>query len=199
VQLEQVDAVDAEPAKRGVALGEHVESLRAYPSYHDIRKMVVRSAYAQLRFSAWRLAAVVVAMALVFVAPPVLAIAGDGWTRAIALATWALMALLFVPTLRRYRVPAWTSVFLPAIAATYLAFTVESAIQHRLGRGHGAGLHVLHNRPDRRAVAGPLSETVSLQKAPGLLERLKPFAGGKVVFVVQYFALTRRTGSGRHR
>jgi len=40
-----------------------------------------------------------------------------------------------VPTLRRYRVPAWTSVFLPAIAATYLAFTVESAVQHRLGRG----------------------------------------------------------------
>jgi len=118
-----------------LALGEHVESLRAYPSYHDIRKMVVRSAYAQLRFSAWRLAVVVVAMALVFVAPPVLAIAGEGWTRAIALATWALMALLFVPTLRRYRVPAWTSVFLPAIAATYLAFTVESAVQHRLGRG----------------------------------------------------------------
>ena len=97
--------------------------------------MVVRSAYAQLRFSAWRLAFVVVAMALVFVAPPVLAIVAGGATRVVAAATWLLMAGLFVPMLRRYRVPAWSSLFLPVIAAIYLAFTVESAIQHRLGRG----------------------------------------------------------------
>ncbi len=118
-----------------LALGEHVESLRAYPSFHDIRRMVVRSAYAQLRFSPWRLLFVVAAMSLVFVAPVVLTAFGDGWTRIVALCTWALMALLFVPMCRRYRVPTWWSLFLPAIAATYLAFTVESAIQHGLGRG----------------------------------------------------------------
>lgn len=118
-----------------LALAERVRSLRAYPRFEDIRKMVVRSAYAQLRFSAWRLALVVVAMAVVFVAPPVLAIVGGGATRVVAVATWLLMAALFVPMLRRYRVPVWTSLFLPAIAAIYLAFTVESAIQHRLGRG----------------------------------------------------------------
>ena len=118
-----------------LALAEHVCSLRAYPSFDDIRKMVVRSAYAQLRFSVWRLAFVVVAMAVVFLVPSVMAIAGHGWTQAIALGAWVLMAALFVPMLRRYRVSAWWSVFLPAIAVTYLAFTVESAIQHGLGRG----------------------------------------------------------------
>ena len=45
------------------------------------------------------------------------------------------MAALFVPMLRRYRVPAWWAFALPAIATVYLAFTVESAYQHLRGRG----------------------------------------------------------------
>ncbi len=118
-----------------LALGESVRSLRPYPSLHDIRRMVVRSAYAQLRFSPWRLAFVVLAMSLVFIAPVALALLASGWTRALALATWALMASLFLPTLHRYRVSVRWSVMLPVIAAAYLFFTVESAVQHRLGRG----------------------------------------------------------------
>ncbi len=118
-----------------LALAERVRSLRPYPAFDDIRRMVVRSAYAQLRFSVWRLAAVVAAMTLVFVAPPLLAVVGRGWTQAIAFATWASMAALFVPTARRYRVSlAWT-LALPAIAATYLAFTIESAVLYARGRG----------------------------------------------------------------
>ena len=118
-----------------LALGEHVRSLRPYPALGDIRRMVVRSAFAQLRFSWWRLALVVCAMLLVFVAPVVLAIVGHGWGRLLGFATWALMASLFVPIQRRYGVPAWWSIALPAIASAYLAFTVESAYQHGRGRG----------------------------------------------------------------
>ncbi len=118
-----------------LALGEQVQSLRAYPSFSDIRRMVVRSAYAQLRFAPWRLALVVIAMAMVFVAPVVFAIAGSGWTQALGLVAWVLMALLFAPMTRRYGVPAWWCVGLPVVASVYLAFTVESAFQHARGRG----------------------------------------------------------------
>jgi hopene-associated glycosyltransferase HpnB len=118
-----------------LALGETVASLRAYPRYDDIRKMVVRSAFAQLRFSAWRLAFVVVAMLVVFVAPVVLTVAATGWTQFLGAAAWVAMGLLYMPMLARHRVPRLFAFALPAIAATYLAFTVESAIQHWLGRG----------------------------------------------------------------
>ncbi len=119
----------------GLALGEKVQSLRAYPSLHDIRRMVARSAYAQLRFSPWRLALVTLAMLVIFVAPVPLAVVGEGWTRVLALAAWGLMALLFAPMARRYRVSVWWGMALPAIATAYLAYTIESAIQHFRGRG----------------------------------------------------------------
>ncbi len=118
-----------------LALGEHVQSLRAYPRFDDIRRMVVRSAYAQLRFTWWRLVLVVLAMLVVFVMPVVLVIAGTGWAQGLGVGSWALMASLFVPTLRRYRVPGWWAIGLPVIATTYLAFTIESALQHWQGRG----------------------------------------------------------------
>ena len=116
-------------------LSEHVRSLRAYSSLDDIRRMVARSAYAQLRFSRLRLAMVVLAMLVLFIAPVVLTVAGEGWTRALALAAWVSMALLFVPMQKRYRAPLWWTLALPAIAAAYLAFTIESAFQHMRGRG----------------------------------------------------------------
>jgi hopene-associated glycosyltransferase HpnB len=118
-----------------LALGESVESLRAYGRYGDIRRMVVRSAYAQLRFSPWRLAFVVAAMGLVFIAPVAIALAGHGVARWLAVASWVSMGLLFMPTLKRYRVPTWSGFALPAIAAVYLAFTVESAFEVLRGRG----------------------------------------------------------------
>jgi hypothetical protein len=45
------------------------------------------------------------------------------------------MALAFQPTLRFYRVSMLWGLALPAIAATYMAFTLDSAYQHARGRG----------------------------------------------------------------
>lgn len=118
-----------------LALGDRLQSLRPCASLDEVRDMVVRSAYAQLGYSPWLLAFVVAAMALIFVGPVMLAIAGNGTTRALALIAWALMAMIFVPISRRYRVSAGWGLALPGIALTYLIFTVESALQHRLGRG----------------------------------------------------------------
>ncbi len=118
-----------------LALSEHVQSLRAYRSLHDIRKMVARSAYTQLGYSPWRLVTVVLAMLVIFIAPVPLSFVGEGGTRALALAAWGLMTMLFVPILERYRVTRWCTIALPAIATAYLAFTIESAIEHFRGRG----------------------------------------------------------------
>ena len=66
--------------------------------------MVVRSAYAELRYSPLRLAGTLVGMALTYLAPPLLAIFARR-PRALvsALAAWIAMALAFQPMLRFYR------------------------------------------------------------------------------------------------
>ena len=118
-----------------LALGERVRSLRDSPSLAPIRRMVVRSAYAQLGYSVWRLGGVVLAMLVVFIVPVAAVVAGSGATRWLGFAAWLLMGGLFAPIARRYGVSTLSGLALPAIAAIYLVFTVESAIRHRLGRG----------------------------------------------------------------
>jgi hopene-associated glycosyltransferase HpnB len=118
-----------------LALSERAVSVRRYGAFRDIRRMVVRSAYTELRHSPARLAFVVVAMLIVFVAPPLFALFGSGVARGLGLVAWVAMALAFVPTLVFYRrSPAWGCAF-PAIAAAYLAMTLESAYAHWRGRG----------------------------------------------------------------
>ena len=119
-----------------IALTERVRSTRAYRTLGEIRRMVVRTAFTQLEFSTWRLAATVAALIVVFVAPPLFALwPGDRVVRALGLVAWACMCLAYLPMLRFYRLsPAW-ALALPAIAATYVALTLDSAFQHWRGRG----------------------------------------------------------------
>jgi squalene synthase HpnC len=134
-------------------LTERVHSLRPYPRFDDIRRMVVRSAFAELRYSPLRLAGAVLGMCLTYLAPPLLAIFAEGWARGLGLAAWAMLALSFQPMLRLYgRSPAW-GFALPLIALIYTGFTVDSAIQHWRGKG-GAwkGRFQAHSSPRRGEV-----------------------------------------------
>jgi hopene-associated glycosyltransferase HpnB len=118
-----------------LALSERVLSLRSYARIGEIRRMISRSAYAQLRYSPALLAATASAMALTFIAPPVLAGFGSGPAQLFGLVSWVAMAIAFQPMLRFYgRTPLWGAA-LPAIAGLYLAFTFDSAWQHLHGRG----------------------------------------------------------------
>ncbi len=118
-----------------LGLSERVRSLRGYPSLGEARRMVARTAYCQLRYSALLLAATAIALSVTFLVPAVLAVAAHGAARSVALVAWGLMILAFLPTLRRYGIaPAWGAA-LPAIALMYLCFTVDSAIQHGRARG----------------------------------------------------------------
>jgi hopene-associated glycosyltransferase HpnB len=118
-----------------LGLTERVRSIRPNASLAEIRHMVARSAYAQLRFSPWRLAGTTAAMIVTFVLPPGLALLSSGAPQWLGALAWMLMALSVQPTLRLYAVsPAW-GLALPGIAALYVGFTLDSAYQHRRGRG----------------------------------------------------------------
>jgi hopene-associated glycosyltransferase HpnB len=118
-----------------LGLTDRVASIRSYPNWSDIAQMVSRSAYAQLGYSLIQLAGTVVAMTLTFLVPPVAVLTGSEYAFFAGVGAWALMALLFVPTLRMYGIPRWRAVVLPAIAFSYLMFTVNSAWQSIRGKG----------------------------------------------------------------
>jgi len=118
-----------------LGLTDRVHSIRPYPAFADIRRMVARSAYAQLRYSPVLLLGTVAGMVLTYLVPPFVAVFGSGTARAIGIGTWALMAVVFQPTLRLYRLSPLWGFALPAIAFEYLLFTLDSAYQYVRGRG----------------------------------------------------------------
>jgi hopene-associated glycosyltransferase HpnB len=118
-----------------LALTNDVRSLRAYPSFDDMRRMVTRSAYAELRYSPFRLVGAVFGMGLTYAAPPLLTFLASGPTRALGAAAWAIMAYIYLPVLRFYRLNPIGAFALPAIAAIYTAFTIDSAVQYWQARG----------------------------------------------------------------
>jgi len=118
-----------------LGLTGRVRSLRRYPHWSDVGHMVSRTAYAQLRYSPPLLLATVAALAFVYLLPPVATIFGAGPGRAFGIGAWAIMAILFQPTLRSYRLSPLWGFALPAIAAAYLVFTVQSAIASMRGKG----------------------------------------------------------------
>jgi len=118
-----------------IGLTERVRSIRAYPAVEDIRRMVSRTAYAQLRYSPVLLAGTVLGLTITYLAPVALAVFAGGLARDLGIAAWLIMAFAFQPTLRFYGVSMLWGLALPAIAATYMAFTIDSAYQHARGRG----------------------------------------------------------------
>jgi hopene-associated glycosyltransferase HpnB len=118
-----------------IGLTDRVHSIRAYPAIEDIRRMVSRTAYAQLRYSPLLLAGTVLGLAITYLAPVALTLLASGLAQFLGLFTWLLMAFAFRPTLRFYGLSSLWGLALPAIAAIYMAFTLDSAYQHARGRG----------------------------------------------------------------
>ena len=118
-----------------LGLTERVDSIRRYEDWDDVRGMISRSAYAQLKYSPLLLVGSTLGMALTFLAGPLLALFGDGVPRLLGVLTWALMVLSFQPMLRFYRLSPLWGLALPAIAVAYMLYTVDSA--YRFVRGQG--------------------------------------------------------------
>ena len=119
-----------------LGLTERVRSIRAYPAVADIRRMVSRTAYAQLRYSPLLLAGTVLGLALTYLAPVALALFAAGLCAACsASGAWLSMALAFQPTLRFYRLSAVWGLALPAIAGdlygVYARFRLSACARTR--------------------------------------------------------------------
>ena len=110
-------------------------SIRPYPAAADIWRMIARSAYAQLHFSRVVLIGTTLAMAIVWLVPPIAALFGHGLARFVGLLTWVMFAASYLPTLARFHRSFIWAGFLPAIALFYMAATIASALNHHRGLG----------------------------------------------------------------
>jgi hopene-associated glycosyltransferase HpnB len=118
-----------------LGLTDRALSLRAYPHISDIRHMVTRTAYAQLGHSPLVLAGTLLGLAMVYLAPVMTALFAWGISQLAGYVTWLVMALMYQPILRFYRVGFWWGILLPLIGVFYAAFTLQSAFQHWAGKG----------------------------------------------------------------
>jgi hopene-associated glycosyltransferase HpnB len=118
-----------------IGLTNRAFSIRPYADMGEIRRMVARSAYAQLEYSPLILGGTLLGLCLMFVFPPLATIFGTVAIRIAGAATWCLTAISFQPMLRFYgRSPLW-GFALPLTGIAYAAFTLDSAIQHWRGKG----------------------------------------------------------------
>lgn len=127
--------IKARQARIWLGLTERVLSLRAYETVGTIRAMVARTAYAQLLYNPLLLAGMLLALGLVFLAPPLLALTAGGLAGWLGALAWGAMVIAYAPMLRRYGLGAWRGLGLPLVALAYMAFTLDSARAEWAGRG----------------------------------------------------------------
>jgi hopene-associated glycosyltransferase HpnB len=125
------------PIWLGLTRSEH--SIRPYGGLRGVWNMVARSAFTQLRHSPWLLAGTVLGLLVLYLVPPLLALAtplhGDVAAGLLAAAAWLAMAISFAPTLALYDRPAWWGFALPVAGLLYTGMTLDSARRHRRAEG----------------------------------------------------------------
>jgi hopene-associated glycosyltransferase HpnB len=128
-------AVKASGGKVWMGLTRKSESLRTYGTIGEIRDLIARTAFTQLRYSAPILVGTLAGMFLTYVAPLVLLFVHDSTARTLGGVAWLLMTLSFLPTVRFYRLsPAWAPLL--SIAAVFYTYaTWLSALRYWMGKG----------------------------------------------------------------
>jgi hopene-associated glycosyltransferase HpnB len=146
--VELARLIKASGGRIWLGLDEDIRSIRAYRRLGELWQMVARSAYVQLRYRVDLLCLVILGLAIVVVAPPLL-IGAAGVQAAIGSApaaislrtlTWASLAWLLqaralLPSVRHHRVPAVYCLTLPVAGGLYALMTLSSAWSHFSGRG----------------------------------------------------------------
>jgi hopene-associated glycosyltransferase HpnB len=107
-------------------------SVRAHESFSVIERMIARTAFNQLRHSAWLLMGTLAGMVPLFLLPPAL-LFSRWWM--LGAGAYVLMLIAYLPMVRFYGLnPLW-ALTLPVAAALYVFATVHSAIKYWSGRG----------------------------------------------------------------
>jgi hopene-associated glycosyltransferase HpnB len=122
-----------------LSLATDTRSIRAYGSLGETWRMVARTAFHQLNYSAVALLGTLIGMAFLYLGPPVImvwsAFAGEWPAMAAAFAAWFTMGWAFAPTIYRYGLSPWYGFTLPFAGLLYTLMTVDSARRHWMGKG----------------------------------------------------------------
>ena len=118
-----------------LGLTRETRSLRDYATFGEIHRMIARTAFTQLGYSALLLIGTILSMIVIYLAPPLLILTGDPIAAACGAAAWLSMSICYLPTLRFYdRSLAWAPL-LPLVALFYVIATLDSAVRYWTGRG----------------------------------------------------------------
>jgi hypothetical protein len=128
-------SVKGSGGKVWMGLTRESESLRAYSTFGEIRDLIARTAFTQVRYSALLLVGTLAGMFLTYVAPVALLFAQDSTARTLGFVAWLLMTLSFLPTLRFYRLSVVWAPLLPLTAVFYTYATWLSAFRYWTGKG----------------------------------------------------------------
>lgn len=110
-------------------------SLRRYARFGEIRDLIARAAFAELRYSSLLLLASLAALFVVYLLPWVLFFAYPGEAWLLVDTTVALMAASFVTTVKFYGLSWLWALTLPVAVLFYAYATCVSAVRYWLGRG----------------------------------------------------------------
>jgi hopene-associated glycosyltransferase HpnB len=121
-----------------LGMSHSVRSLRAYPDLGDFWRMVSRSAFTQLRYSAALLLLATALLVLTLLLPPIASASSlFGATPAkgavLGVLAWAAAAGAYWPTVRFYRLAAPWALTLPIAGILFLAMTWSSAVGYWRG------------------------------------------------------------------
>lgn len=111
------------------------KSVREYRSCRPIWRMIARTAFAELGYSAPVLTLMLCLLLFSYLAPPLLLLSGQPAAMLCGAVAWTAMSAAYVPLLRAHGAPPILAVTLPAIALFYAAATIASAVLHWRGRG----------------------------------------------------------------
>jgi hopene-associated glycosyltransferase HpnB len=128
-------AVKKNGGKIWMGLTRSSVSLRGYGSFAEIRDVIARTAFAQLRYSPVLLAVALAGLFATFLLPWFIFFAYPGEAWLLVDTTIALMAATFLVTVKFYDLSAAWALTLPFAAVFYGYATCVSAVRYWLGRG----------------------------------------------------------------
>jgi len=128
-------AIKSSGGKIWMGLTAQTQSLRPYKGFAEIRRMISRSAFNQLRHSALLLTGALLALAITYVIPVAALSSGQPLAASLGALAWLLMSISYAPMIRFYRLPLIWAFCLPLIAIFYAGATLHSAVQYWRGKG----------------------------------------------------------------
>ncbi len=128
-------AVKSSGGKIWMGLTAKTECIRSYNGFAEIGRMISRSAFNQLRHSAWLLAGTLLGLAITYVVPLAVLFSGRFMAAGLGAAAWLLMSISYAPMVRFYRLPLVWVFSLPLVAMFYAAATFRSALKYWRGQG----------------------------------------------------------------